>query len=220
MFKNYYFIPLDVPILEYNRDKILLFFDKNKHRMIDPISEPLNNPWNILWLWKRNAVIFEDFVSELFPNIFNVIGSLPHDYINNIALLEQVIDVKPHCDVSKEIDVELGPSSYRCMLINDEPEHTFYFREGVRWQNTLQDTEIYPKLPKSTNCFAINNYITMHGSHMPISSKSRKIMLTIWGNVHPMKHYNLLNRSVKKYKDLCLQCNLKQNQPKMAINTS
>ena len=31
----------------------------------------------------------------------------------------------------KEIDVKLGPSSYRCMLINDEPGRTFYFKQGI-----------------------------------------------------------------------------------------
>ena len=213
MFDDYYFIPLDIPLLEYNRNEILTFFDNNKVRVDDPVSEPLGQPWNIVWLWKRDQVIFENFVEGLFHNIYDVFGELPHDYINNVALLEQVIDVKPHCDVSKEVNVGLGPSSYRCMLLNDEPNSTFYFREGIRWKDTLQTKEIYPVLPANTNCFTINNYITMHGSHMPTNPLSRKIMLTVWGNVHKLKHYNLLKRSIEKNKEFCLQCNQKRSEP-------
>lgn len=202
MYKDYFFVPLDVPKLEFDRNELLEFYDTNKVHLIDPVSEPLGNPWNIVWLWDRGEIIFNDKVSRLFPNLFEVFGVLPHNYINNIALLEQVAEVKPHCDVSKEIDVELGPSSYRCMLVNDEPTKTFYFKRGVRWEGTLQDKEIYPTLPKDTNFFAINNYNAMHGSHMPTQ---RKIMLTIWGQVSPMRHYTLLQRSEKRFQEYCLR---------------
>ena len=202
MYENYFFIPLDIPKLEFDRDKLLEFYDENKYRLTDPVCEPLGNPWNILWLWDRGEIIFNEKVEKLFHNLYFVFGQLPHYYINNVALLEQVSEVKAHCDVSKEIDVTLGPSSYRCMLINDEPKKTFYFKRGVRWDGTLQNEEIYPTLPKETNFFAINNHNAMHGSHMPTQ---RKIILTVWGKVRELKHRNLLARSVEKYKEYCLQ---------------
>ncbi|NJO60965.1 MAG: hypothetical protein HC836_22725 [Richelia sp. RM2_1_2] len=211
MFNNYYFVPLDVPKLLYNRSALLTFFDNNKYRVDDPVSKPLDDPWNIVWLWRRGSNNFESFVETLFPNLIEIFNCLPHYYINNVALLEQVIEVKPHCDVSKENSIDLGPSSYRCMLINDEPNSTFYFKEGVRWQGNLRDTEIFPTMPCDTNFFAINNHITMHGSHTLTKSTSRKIMLTVWGNVDITKHIALLDKSIKKYKEYCLQCNLNQN---------
>lgn len=208
MYENYYFIPLDIPRLEFDRERLLDFYDEKKIRLIDPVSEPLGNPWNIVWLWDRGDTIFQKEISALFVNLYEVFNHLPHKYINNIALIEQVLEVKAHSDVSKETDTTLGPSSYRCMLINDEPNKTFYFREGIRWEGTLQDKEIYPTMPKTTNFFAINNYNAMHGSHMPTK---RKILLTVWGKVDQSKHYDLLQRSVKKYEEFCLKCNSNQN---------
>jgi hypothetical protein len=199
MFEDYIFVPLDVPKLEFDRNRLLNFYDSKKVRITEGLAAPLNFPWNIVFLWERGATTWNEYALDYFPNLLEVFDQLPHLSIDNVALLEQLMEVKVHCDVSKEPYPDLGPASYRCMLINDEPSNTFYFRKGVRWEDNLGDSFMFPYWPETSNFFAMNNYNSMHGSFMLRRPESRKIMLTVWGRVDREKHFKLIARSIEKY---------------------
>ena len=203
MFEEFYFVPLEVPKLELNREKFLDYFDTHKEHCVDDVSAPLDHPWNIVWAKPRNSDWTND-IKKLFPQIIEAVENLPFYEINNIAFLEQNSEVKLHSDVSKESDPLLGPSTYRCMLINDERE-TFYLREGIRIEGTLKDEIHFPEFPEDKNFFCVNNYRSMHGAFIAKCPNSRKIIMAIWGKVIPEQHLKLIDKSITFNHKYCLQ---------------
>jgi hypothetical protein len=59
---------------------------------------------------------------------------------------------------------------------------------------------VFPILPDTTDWFVLNNHLGYHGSFLA-PAKYRKITMFIAGKLDPIKHLELLNRSIEKYKD-------------------
>lgn len=209
---QYLLVPLDIPKIQIDRRKLIDFFDTNKEIARNDFLKAIDFPWYILHLriqgetpkageipgsrWSNSA-------RNEFQELISLIETLPFQHIERVYILEQLKDVIPHQDVSREEDPSLGPSTFRFPLINDTPETTFYILRGSKKTGDLSTEEIYPVLPPDTQWFGMNNYLASHGSHLP-QGDSRKLMLCIWGKVQREQWLDLLSKSIKKYRNYCV----------------
>lgn len=203
--ENYIFVPLDIPNFNIDINEFLNFFDSKKALIKTDINDLKNIelPWNIYYLRNNDLKPIDneipgsgwhDDIRQKFHNFIDVVETLPFESIQRVYVLEQFKEVNPHQDVSRELDPKLGPSTFRYSLLNDEPTTTFYLLKE-------NGDIIFPKLPKDTRWFGMNNYKAKHGSYLPTK---RKLMFCIWGKVHEGKFLELLTKSIKKYQDYCI----------------
>jgi hypothetical protein len=197
--KKYVFVPLDLPTIEFDRNQLCEYYDQHKIILNQPEYDNLVGlhwPWYGLHI-KRNNEWNTDFCNT-FKDFFPKLSMLPFIQCK-IGILEQFKPVLPHKDESRDPTQHLGPTSFRCPIIFDEPFSTFYFLK-----DNNPAVEIYPTFPpEHSRWFAMNNYNAMHGSHMPSQGK-RKLMLCIWGWVYAPEFLDLITRSIDLYKDYCL----------------
>lgn len=192
------FVPLDLPKIEFDRATLEQWYDSNKTRGMEEYVASIGYPWNVVWLRDEDRGLeWHVNIEEIFPNLMTTMALLPHMIFRKVYILEQVIDVAPHRDVSREDDLGLGPSTYRSMLINDDPE-TFYYYKGTEKGPT--DTPIFPKFPEERMWFCHNNYTSRHGAFLP-KPPNRKLIFCVWGHVQRKAHEDLIARSYEKYKE-------------------
>jgi hypothetical protein len=202
MYENLIFVPLDLPPLGFDRTEFLEWFDARKQRGMEEYVRKIGYPWNVVWLLSPEYQ--PELLESPLRNLPELLKQLPHRLIQRIYLLEQLIEVPHHRDVSREEQVELGPSTYRNMLINDAIDSTFYYLRGTEYRKNLDPTPIFPKFPPDTRWFAHNNYASHHGSFMPPESV-RKVLLCIWGQVEPLSHLALIEQSRQKYPEFVIE---------------
>lgn len=196
MFESLIFLPLDLPKLEFNREILLTWYDRNKTRGYEEYVKSIGYPWNVIWLRDLDKNLeWRDDLDQVFPNLQQVLAHLPHETIRKMYVLEQVIDVEPHRDVSREDDPELGPSTYRAMLINDYSKTLYYLRGA---ETDPGESPLYPKFPEPGMWFVHNNFSSRHGAKMPPAG-ARKLILCVWGRVDKQKHIELVGRSYTHY---------------------
>ena len=198
MFDDFIFVPLDLPQIEFDRSEFLDWFDARKTRGMEEYVRKIGYPWNVVWL--KSPEHQPELLDSPLRNLPECLGELPHIEIKRLYLLEQLIEVPHHRDVSREDRVDLGPSTYRNMLINDALDSSFYYLRGTDYRQNLESTPIHPKFPDDTRWFAHNNFTSHHGSFMP-RPEQRKVLLCVWGTVDPDAHFNLLGRSRAKYEE-------------------
>lgn len=209
---DYVFVPIDVPKIDFDRTELCAWFDSKKAEVDKErydFIKPIDFPWNVVqirpdWLKPKADEIpgsgWEPEFIERFPNFKEVIENLPFDKIIRVYILEQFKEVLPHKDVSKEKDPLLGPSTFRCPIVFDEPGSTFYFIK-----DSDPAAEIYPSFPDNhPYWFCMNNYTAKHGSHPPSLGK-RKLMLCIWGEVNVTKFVNFISDNISKYSEYCIK---------------
>ncbi len=199
--KHLIFLPLEIPPLEFNRRSLETWYDANKTRGMEEYVAKIGYPWNVVWLRDEDKGIeWREDIETIFPNFYNCLSYLPHQIFRKVYILEQVIDVEPHRDVSREDDESLGPSTYRAMLINDDPE-TFYYLRGPNKDDDM--TRHYPTFPRPGMWFVHNNYNSRHGARMPVLP-NRKLIFCVWGNVERAPHEKLVEISYEKYQEYAL----------------
>lgn len=199
MFDDIIFTPLALPELEFDRERLLAWYDERKQRGYEEYVAKINYPWNVVWLRDEDrGVEWHEDLHSLFPNWTYCLDRLPHSIFRKVYILEQVIDVAPHRDVSREEFVGLGPSTYRCMLINDHPETLYYLRGPNPPEGSLEEEKLFPRFPRERMWFAHNNHNARHGAILPPEGK-RKLLLCIWGNVFSKSHFALLEKSQAEY---------------------
>lgn len=197
--KELVYIPVDLPTLEFDRAKLEQWYDANKTRGIEQYVAAIGYPWNVVWLRDEDKGIdWRSDLEEVFPGFHENLKNLPHIILRKVYILEQVIDVEPHRDVSREDDPDLGPSTYRAMLINDNPDTLYYMKVDGPSEKK------FPRFPKPGMWFTHNNYNARHGAIMP-KSPDRKLILCVWGNVRRTDHEDLIRRSYGLYKDYSIK---------------
>lgn len=202
MYEDIIFVPLDLPPLEFDRNELLGWFDARKARGMEEYVKKIGYPWNVVWL--KSPEHQPELLESPIRNLSSALSLLPHIEIKRIYLLEQLIEVPHHRDVSREDRVELGPSTYRNMLINDALDSTFYYHRGTEWRGNLDTSSpIFPKFPPDTTWFAHNNFNSQHGSFMPPEG-ARKVILCFWGVVDSLSHLALIEKSRQKYPEYVL----------------
>jgi len=204
---DYIYVPLDIAKFAFDRDQLLDFFERRKTIPQYSFLKEIDEPWYALEARTKDFARaateiagsgWDPEFKSIFPQIVSTVESLPFEHVERVYFLEQRKEVKAHRDVSKEEDSLLGPSTFRCPIINDEPDRTFYL-------TSLENPEriIFPKLPAETQWFGMNNYNARHGSFMP-SAGAKKLMLCVWGRVNREAWLQLLERSVSLYSQHCL----------------
>jgi hypothetical protein len=194
-------LPIDLPKLSLDRDKVLEYFDVRKTPHQD---------WNWVNFKPVNKSIDPDLL-KIFPNLNEQFKALPlTDYeSSHFDFREQVVNNKPHQDpIAKSLaDRDLGPTAYKNLVMRDMLE-TFYVLPTSSNPNIqLYDkrprellSPVFPILPNDTDWFALNNHVGYHGSFLA-PPEYRKITMFIAGKLDAVKHLEILNRSIEKYKD-------------------
>ncbi len=191
MFESLIYLPVAVPRLEFDPIQLCEWYDQNKTRGYEEYVKSIGYPWNVIWLRDLDKGLVEraDTLS-MFPNFYQCLQTLPHVTIRKMYILEQVIDVEPHRDISREDDPSLGPSTYRCMLLG-QPKSLYYLRGA---EVEPGESPLYPKFDIPGEWFVHNNHNSRHGAIKPPDGQ-RKLILCVWGVVDRDKHFELLARS-------------------------
>lgn len=190
-------VPVDLPELRFYRESLLMWHDDRKVRVDEKYTAEIDNPWWVSFIRDTDRGIDYDRTCPIW-NLKDVLRFLPHTTMKRIYLLEQIIDVQPHRDVSREDRPELGPSTYRNLIIDDTNGNSFYYLRGTRARQNRSDEKVFAKLPSSTRWFVHNNYSAEHGAILPPDG-ARKLMLCFWGTVDVDFHTHLVQDGMKKY---------------------
>jgi hypothetical protein len=182
-------MPVDLPKLSLDRKKVLEYFDARKTRHQD---------WNWVNFKPFNESLDSD-LSKIFPNLNEQLQALPLlDYTSShFDFREQVVNNKPHQDPKARTlaDGNLGPTAYKNLVMRDMLE-TFY----VLPTSSELLSPVFPILPDDTDWFVLNNHVGYHGSFLA-PPEYRKITMFIAGKLDAVKHLEIINRSIEKYKD-------------------
>lgn len=194
-------MPIDLPKLSLDREKVLEYFDVRKTPHQD---------WNWVNFKPVNKPIDPD-LSKIFPNLNEQLQALPLlDYEStHFDFREQVFNNKPHQDpiARSLVDSNLGPTAYKNLVMRDMLE-TFYVLP-TSTNPTVQQYDrrprqllspVFPILPNDTDWFVLNNHVGYHGSFLA-PPEYRKITMFIAGKLDEVKHLEIINRSIEKYKD-------------------
>lgn len=199
------YLPLDIPYVNCDSDKIKKFMDKRGSRVDYPWAEDIGQPWNHVVV--RSPLIpvtvgeilgsgWRPDFKKIFPEVVDAVEKLPFTSMACVYLLEQIIDIEPHTDyMGKNSMDHLEPASYRITLLIED-EETFYMCDDLEC-STYQ----HPRYPSDTNTWVFSNRLKPHGSILPKEGK-RKIILIIGGGVlDEALHNELLKKSYEKYSD-------------------
>lgn len=150
-------------------------------------------------MWKNRreegdnqGVLLHPGFKEAFPTIADCIKQLPFKQLTVSGMLYQMGEIPPHRD-AHDVREPTEPRRYTIYL-TDPKYNTFYFSKDESAEH-----KIYPKLV--TPCFAFNNTDVYHGA---VATNRPKIILTAAGIIDNDRHEQLLERSLKKYKDYAL----------------
>ena len=214
--KNYCYTPLDIPKIE-NFELVNWFFENSKptFKLKEDIANkstgiPVFNAIDIfptgiidnMEFWKINNR--PDFLIK-FKNIQDqILEYFPVKEITQMRMWSSNMNVMWHRDHTRFTD---NPNSFRIMLYDENPEQTLGIVKSLPDSNLrLSDKFMLPRL-EETNSFAWNNLRTKHGS--AYSPAYRKILIIIERyNLDIDKYHNLMERSVNKFKDYLLMCDL------------
>jgi hypothetical protein len=193
--------PIDLPKLQLDREKVLEYFDARKTPHQD---------WNWVNFKPANKPMDSDLL-KIFPNLNEQLKALPllNYESSHFDFREQVVNNKPHQDpIAKTlVDGNLGPTAYKNLVMRDMLE-TFYVLPTSSNPNIQQYdrrpkellSPVYPILPNDTDWFVLNNHVGYHGSFLA-PPEYRKITMFIAGKLDTVKHLEIINRSIEKYKD-------------------
>jgi len=202
------FLPLDLPYVKCDPNKIKKFMDANSTRTNYSWTEKVDQPWNHVIVRSpkfRDKEIqipgsgwLKDFRLE-FPEVVDAVENLPFLKISFVYLFEQCIEVRPHFDhLGKNPNTFLEPASYRINLLMED-ERAFYICNDKKCTSFT-----HPQFPRDTNTWTFSNKDVMHGSLIPETGK-RKILLIIGNGVlDEGKHQALLEKSFIKYQNFTL----------------
>jgi hypothetical protein len=121
------------------------------------------------------------------PELKEILSFYPGE-VTHVQILNQKNFIVAHKD-TPIIKKQVEPSGFK-ILLNSVLEKSFYLKiNGKRY---------FIHLPRSTNCFAINEVDVLHGSIMP---NYDKYIVSCFGIIDEKKHTDLINRSKEKYSE-------------------
>jgi hypothetical protein len=199
---NIIFLPIDLPKLELNREKTLEYFDARKER---------HQAWN--WVnFKKTDQPIDPALLKIFPDLDEKLRAIPlldYDTGSHFDFREQFVNNRPHQDPIAKVLAggDLWPTAYKNLVMRDVLE-TFYVLPNSTNPDIVQYdarpkeelNPVFPILPNTTDWFVLNNHLGYHGAFLA-PKKYRKITMFIAGKLDSIKHLELLNRSIEKYKD-------------------
>lgn len=138
-------------------------------------------------------------IDKLFPEIPYMFEQLPLEEFNFCVMLIQKEKVNTHQDTQygdPSVDprmrrIELEPRRYN-ILMNKHETPSFYVSE------TEHSEKIYPRITREQACFSICEEFHWHGADYVVENK---VMLCILGVVDEQPHIEMIQRSLKKFRN-------------------
>lgn len=174
------FLPVDIDLTDFTFT-----------RYIDALEK------NVFNLWWDASVISDDCVEK--NNFKKILDQLPFTKITRITHKTQTNLVHPHVDVMKEMGLEEGeyqhllnnePCGYRIVIVGRNDKLKVH--NGIKW--------VSANLPKIPGCYLLDSTT---GFHKVDDDQNREIIY-IRGFLDPVKHKEIVNRSLEKYKDYAI----------------
>ncbi len=209
------YLPIDIPMPILNEKKLLDWFEN--HKLLDTdyweyqsnrhtwaLVSTCNQPSNwrrfdpVMWENRRvesdnSGILFHPGFEEAFPEIANCIRALPFKQLTVSGMLYQMGEIPTHQDTIDPHD-PTEPRRYTIYL-TDPKYNTFYVSK------TEDSEKILVNIDPEYSCFVFNNTDVWHGA---FKNDRPKIILTTAGIIDNEKHNELLEKSLKKFKDKAL----------------
>jgi hypothetical protein len=218
--KNYCYVPLDIPRIE-NLELVNWFFENSQptYKLKEDIANrstgiPVFNSVDIfptgiidnMEFWKINNR--PDFLIK-FKNILDqILKFFPFKEITQMRMWSSNMDVMWHRDQTRFTD---NPNSFRIMLYDENPSQTLGLIKSLPDSTLdLSNKFMLPRLLE-TNSFVWNNLRTKHGSIYDPAYKKILIIIERY-NLDIDRYHEIMERSVRKYKDHLLICDRKTNE--------
>lgn len=128
---------------------------------------------------------------KLADDILELLSYMPFECTSAQILNQQnyVIAHKDVLDYSIDLPKQIEPHGFK-ILLNPVLERSFFVAEEE------ESKRMFVKMPSTTNCFAINENDYYHGSKKP---KNNKYLVSCFGDIDPVKHKTLIEKSLEKY---------------------
>lgn len=171
------------PIEDWQSSNAIVELDKHIHR-----------------LHNSNKIYWHPGFRETFPEIAAALEQLPFKEFTVAIIQTQLGYIQPHQDDLDEFANSITePRRFFIHLTN--PSETTLFLCNDKEGNGKVSPKIDPKWP----CYAFNNDTAFHGADK--KDKVRMIINTA-GIIDPVKHKELIDRSVEKFKDKVMYVNI------------
>lgn len=142
---------------------------------------------------------FTDECKKNYPDLVNWFNLFPYKTIRNIKFNHQLSAVIPHIDFTKpELDPDLHqnnrinePCGYRVFLRGTRKEKLYVVHNGEK---------IYCNIPQDTDVYVLGHTSTLHG----VDDDYNRWTFFTHFEIDQIKHKNLLDRSLQKYKEYAI----------------
>lgn len=153
-----------------------------------------NNSFN---LWWSASVILDECVEQ--NDFKKVLDQLPFTQITRITHKVQTAMVKPHVDVMASMGLQDNeyehiannePCGYRLVIVGQHDKLKVHNKK--EW--------VTAALPTVPCCYLLNSIVGLH----KVDDDDHREIIYIRGFVDPVKHKEIINRSLEKYKDYAI----------------
>jgi hypothetical protein len=142
-----------------------------------------------------NTLYYAPGVKENFPELIDLIHRLPYKEIFGAVLNLHLNELPPHQDELTNIDI-VGPDRYNVLLTQHYNQESFFICKEPNSE------KIYPKIIKEYPVYAFNNNRIYHGADKVLNDR---VILICGGILDHDQHFELINRSLNKFKDYVIQ---------------
>jgi hypothetical protein len=142
-------------------------------------------------MYKEHTLNYAPGVAELFPELIEILHSLPYKQIIGAALSLHTTDLPPHND---DVDVNLptSPERYNVLLTPHYGQDSFFLCKEIDGDRT------YPTILKDYPIYAFSNRNAYHGADTVLDDR---VIMICSGVIDEDKHQALINRSADKFKE-------------------
>jgi hypothetical protein len=146
-------------------------------------------------IYKEYSLNYAPRVIELFPELIEILHSLPYKQIIGAALSLHTTDLPPHHD---DIDVNLpsAPERYNVLLTPHYGQDSFFLCREINGKRS------YPKILKDYPIYAFSDRNVYHGADAVLDNR---VIMICSGIIDEIKHQELIKRSVDKFKDCVIE---------------
>jgi hypothetical protein len=171
------------PIPNWQSSTAIIELDKHIHR-----------------LHNSNKIYWHPGFKETFPEIAAALEQLPFKEFTVAIIQTQLGCIQPHQDDLDDYANEVNEPRRFFIHLTDPTRTTLFLA------NDKDGTgKITPRIDPAWPCYAFNNDTSYHGADK--GDRVRMIINTA-GIIDPVKHKELIERSIKKFKDQVMYVNL------------
>ena len=160
---------------------------------------------NVILDWQDANEIFADHTSDklyfapgvtsLFPELLDILYSLPYKEIIGMALSLHTNILESHRDEILNLGI-YSPERYNVLLSPHYEQDSFFICKEKHGEKH------YPKILKDYPIYAFNNNESYHGADLVLD---KRVILICGGILDEQKHVDLINRSAEKFNDYVIR---------------